>query len=137
MPAGVLYINGNDAYTTWGISLSDTAVSALITPPALKDRITNESRLEHGRRVINDNPKKMAREVTLDMHMTAASSTEFLTRYAQFCSVLENGQLNITTAYQPNVTYKMLYLSCTQYSEFHRQLAKFSLRLLEPNTNDR
>lgn len=137
MPAGVLYINGNDAYTTWGISLSDTAVSALITPPALKDRVTNESRLEHGRRVINDNPKKMAREVTLDMHMTAASSTEFLTRYAQFCNVLENGQLNITTTYQPNVTYKMLYLSCTQYSEFHRQLAKFSLRLLEPNTNDR
>ena len=137
MPAGLLYINGNDAYTTWGISLSDTAMSALMTPPAPKDRITNESRLEHGRRVINDNPKKAAREVTLDMHMTAASSADFLTRYAAFCSVLADGQLNITTAYQPNVTYKMLYVSCTQYSEFLFKVAKFSLRLLEPNPNDR
>ena len=135
--SGQLYINGNDAYTTWGISLSDTAISALLTPPSLKERITNESRLEHGQRVLNDSPRKAHREVTLDMHMTAKSKAEFLTRYAAFCEVLAAGQVNIVISQQPNVIYKMLYVSCTQYSEFHIKLAKFSLKLIEPNTNDR
>ena len=30
MPQEELFINGKDAYTTWGISMDDTALSALI-----------------------------------------------------------------------------------------------------------
>ena len=32
MPQEELFINGKDAYTTWGISMDDTALSALMTP---------------------------------------------------------------------------------------------------------
>lgn len=137
MPVGELFINGSDAYSTWGISLSETALSALMTPSSVKERVANESRLEHGKRVVNTNVKTAFREVTLEMHLTAQSKAEFLTRYANFCSVLEQGQLNIRTSYQQGVVYKMLYVSCSQFSEFNLRLAKFSLRLLEPNTKDR
>ena len=137
MPVGELYINGYDAFSTWGISLSETALSTLMTPSPVKDRVTNESRLEHGKRVLNTNVKTAYRDVTLEMHLTAQSKAEFLTRYASFCSILEQGALNIRTSYQQGVVYKMLYVSCSQFSEFNLRLAKFTLRLLEPNTKDR
>ena len=138
MPAGQLYINGQDAFETWGISLSDSALSALMTPPPMKDRIVNESRLEHGQRMLNELPKKAHREVTLEMHLKAKTQSQFFTRYNDFCeNVLATGEVNISTSFQPNVVYKMFYSSCTQFSEFMLGIAKFSLKLVEPNTNDR
>ena len=41
-----LYINGKDAYTTWGISMDNNALSELMTPSSNKTFIENESRLE-------------------------------------------------------------------------------------------
>ena len=49
---GELFINGKDAYTTWGISMDDTSLSALMTPAPNKDLVENKSRLEHGKRVM-------------------------------------------------------------------------------------
>lgn len=46
-----LRINGKDAYTTWGISMDNNALSELMTPSSNKTFIENESRLEHGKRV--------------------------------------------------------------------------------------
>ena len=39
MPQEELFINGKDAYTTWGISMDDTALSALMTPAPNKEFI--------------------------------------------------------------------------------------------------
>lgn len=44
MLTGQLKINGKDAYTTWGVSMDDTSLSALMTPPAVKPYITNDDR---------------------------------------------------------------------------------------------
>ena len=41
-----LYINGKDAYTTWGISMDSTSLSFLMTPSANKAYLENESRLD-------------------------------------------------------------------------------------------
>ena len=46
-----LYINGKDAYITWGISMDSTSLSFLMTPSANKAYLENESRLDHGKRV--------------------------------------------------------------------------------------
>ena len=47
-----LRINGKDAYTTWGISMDNNALSELMTPSSNKTFIENESRLEHGKRAV-------------------------------------------------------------------------------------
>ena len=73
---GQLYINGKDAYLTWGIFLDETALSTLMTP---------------------------------------APNKEFIS----------------------NVWYRCIYLSCTQFSQFIREMAKFSLKLNEPDPSDR
>lgn len=140
MPAGQLYIyNGDqykDAFTTWGVSLSDGALANLLAFPAVKGRISNESRLEHGKRVINEMPRKASRELTLEMHMIAPNFATFLTRLNAFTSVLAGGEIRLKTSFQPNVVYHLFYISCTQFTQFDG-LAKFALRLEEPNPNNR
>lgn len=134
---GQLFINNKDAYTTWGISMDTSSLSSLMTPAPNKEFIENSSRLEHGKRVISSNPKVDARDVTLTINLTAKNEQQFFDRYLSFCSELETGVLNIKTSFQPNVVYKMIYLSCSQFTQFMRGIASFSLKLNEPNPKDR
>ena len=108
-----------------------------MTPPQMKDRISNESRLEHGTRYMNHLPRVQQRDVTLEIHFTASSNGEFMRRYQSFSRELEKGELAITTSFQPGVVYRMLYVSCNQFTPFMRRIAKFSLKLVEPNPKDR
>lgn len=132
-----LYINGKDAYTTWGISMDDTSLSELMTPVANKELIENESRLEHGKKVLISNPKLDARNVTLKINLTASTEQQFFERYNSFCKELSTGTLEIRSKYQPDVVYRTIYQSCSQFSQFMRGIGKFTLKLHEPNPNDR
>ena len=134
---GELFINGEDAYLQWGISMDDTSLSELMTPPANKAFIENESRLQHGKRVVVANPKLDQRNLTLQINLTAPTEEQFFVRYSNFCKVLATGVLHLKTKYQPGVVYKTIYLSCGQFSQFMRGIGKFSLKLNEPNPNDR
>lgn len=134
---GELFINGEDAYLQWGISMDDTSLSELMTPPANKAFIENESRLQHGKQVLVANQKLDQRNLTLQINLTAPTEEQFFARYSSFCEVLATGVLHIQTKYQPGVVYKTIYLSCGQFSQFMRGIGKFSLKLNEPNPNDR
>lgn len=134
---GQLFINNKDAYTTWGISMDTSSLSALMTPAPNKEFIENSSRLEHGKRVITSSPKVDARDITLTINLTAKNEQQFFDRYLSFCSELGTGVLNIKTSFQPNVVYRMIYLSCSQFTQFMRGIASFSLKLNEPNPKNR
>lgn len=138
MTKGQLYINGEDAYLTWGIFLDETALSTLMTPAPNKEFISNKYRSKDGKTVIKHNPRLDEREITLPFNMTAKDSDTFMTNYARFCEdVLAKGELVIRTQFQPNVWYRFIYLSCTQFSQFIQEMAKFSLKLNEPDPSDR
>ena len=64
MLKGQLYINGKDAYLTWGIFLDETALSALMTPAPNKEFISNKYRSKDGKSVIKHNPRLDEREIT-------------------------------------------------------------------------
>ena len=132
-----MHINGHDAYTTWGISFDQTALSTLMTPSPNKAYIENKSRLEDGKRVIVHNPKVDERSVTLTFNLTAKNEDEFFAKYNSFCEELKNGYMEIKTKYQEDVVYRMVYESCTQFSQLIREIAKFSLKLTEPDPTDR
>lgn len=134
---GELFINDQDAYTTWGISMDTASLSALMTPAPMKDYIENSSRLEHGKRVYTASPKMDERNVTLTINLTARTETLFFSRYASFCEELAKGTLDIYTSYQSDVVYHFLYVSCTQFSQFMRGIGKFSLRLCEYDPSNR
>ena len=138
MLKGQLYINGKDAYLTWGIFLDETALSTLMTPAPNKEFISNKYRSKDGKSVIKHNPRLDEREITLPFNMTAKDSDTFMMNYARFCEeVLAKGELVIRTRFQPHVWYRCIYLSCTQFSQFIQEMAKFSLKLNEPDPSDR
>ena len=135
---GELYINGQDAWTKWGIQMDDTSLSALMTPPGIKDYVKNQSRLEHGSRYIVQSTKFKERDITLSLQFIADTKVHFYANYEAFCSqVLSKGNITIKTKYQPTVYYRCIYQSCTQYRQFMGKVAKFSLKLVEPNPMDR
>lgn len=130
---GELFINGKDAYSTWGISMDDTSLSSLMTPPPMKDYIQSKSRSEHGKRVITDNAKIDERNLTLQINLTARDKAAFFANYLSFCNELAKGAIDIKTKYQPDVVYRTIYISCNQFSQFVQGIGKFILKLVEYN----
>lgn len=137
MPLGELYINGADAFAEYGMSMESSALSSLMTPPPSKEFIENKSRLENGKRVVTSNPMVDERELSLQFHIKANGKSDFLVKYSKLCDVLASGVLEISTSYQQGVVYRMIYVSCTQFSEYRLGMAKFTLRLNEPNPTNR
>lgn len=134
---GQLYINGKNAYTRWGIFLEDGALSTLMTPPPSKEFVSNSYRAKDGKSVVRNNPRVDERDITLAFCMTAKTVEQFLKNYASFCEELATGWLVINTTFQPDVYYRCSYTSCTQFSQYQRQIAKFSLKLNEPDPTNR
>ena len=130
---GELYINGQDAWTTWGIGMDSGSLGTLMAPPSLKEFVSNESRLEDGRQYIVTNAKMKERELTLRLHLHAPTAAVFYQRLNAFCKdVLAQGTVDISTCYQPDVVYHCIYLSCSQYTQFRGKVAKLALKLVEP-----
>ena len=77
------------------------------------------------------------RDVQLTFYLKARNLQEFLNRYSKFTQMLQNGRVDIRTKYQPTVTYRCNYVSCAQFTQFNGRLAKFVLKLNEPDPNDR
>lgn len=130
------YINGVDAYATYGITLQDSALATLMTPPEMKDYITSEIRTENGKRYFG-NARQASRELSLGFNLTASSREEFFKRYNAFCEVLTAGKFTLRTKYQPGVTYTLYYNDCSQYQQLIDGIAKFTLKVTEPNPADR
>lgn len=131
-------INGINVKQRYGITLTSGGLSALRKPAPMKGFIESKSRLEHGKRVILNNPKVDERQVLLPITMTATSASNFTQQYDNFCSeILETGKLDIIVSSQPTIVYHCIYEDCQQYTEFVQEMAKFILKLTEPNPKNR
>jgi len=141
MPHGQLVIydwesnQSRDAWDNWGVSLADGSVGNLLAPPAAKERVSNESRLERGKRVSTRTPMQYAsREVTLEMHLVAPDHETFVTRYRAFFDAITASAEGIILEYQPygqTLRFRLQYLSCTQFAAYNGTLAKFAVRFIE------
>lgn len=137
--------NGGDAYTAWGISLEGGALSTLMSPLPMKEDIRNESRLEHGVRHTDHNPKVTEREFAIPMHIVASSKSDYLTKYAAFRTFLESGWIDLWVADENihsspstgDVVYHLKYRSCSQFRQFINGMAVFSVSFVEPNPSNR
>lgn len=136
---GEVFINGVDAQKLYGVIFGEESFTTLLTPPPLKAYIESKSALNHGKQVIinNTSPKIDERDIQLTFYLRASSKGEFLKRYADFMAVLQSGRIDIRTKYQPEVCYHCNYISCTQFAQYNGRLAKFVLKLNEPNPNNR
>lgn len=129
-----------DTYEQWGVSFSDGAISALLTPAGNKAPVENESRLEHGKRVIKTRTyvKNKDRDLNLEMHLSARNKSDFFTKYDALCQqVFDNGFIDILSVFIADRVYKVTYDDCSQFRAFINGLAKYTLKVNEPNPKDR
>lgn len=135
---GEVFINDLDAFENWGISFTDKSISTLMEPEPLKNPVENKSTTRDGKLIRKeDQPKVDERDLTLAVQLYARNRTELFSRLKSFKTELKKRRIVIRTEYEPGVYYRCDYQSCTQYTSFHRGLATFSLKLNEPNPNNR
>lgn len=134
-----LYINGKDAYTTWGVSMGDNFLDTLEAPLTVKDYISNESRTEDGKRVITDKSmiKIAARDVTLQFHICGKNQREYLQNKKDFQQELYGGVIDINIPARGPELYHLLYLGKqVSYSQSYSE-GKLSAKFEEPNPTNR
>lgn len=136
---GDLFINNKDAWTTWGIRMGDGFLDAIDGFNEIKEYIENESRLEHGKRVITENVKIASRQITLQFTIESNSESDYRSKKKAFQTELEKGAINIKVPALGSEVYKLIYLGKSiSYGLSHdRCFGKVSSKFEEPNPTDR
>lgn len=136
---GDLYINGKDAWDTWGVRMGDGFLDAIDGFNEMKDYIEDESRVEHGKRVITDNAKVDSREITLQFTIEGVSESDYRTKKKSFQTEMEKGAVNIKVPALGNEVYKLVYSgkSVSYGLSLDRCFGKVSSKFEEPNPMDR
>lgn len=137
--SGDLIINGKDAWTTWGVCMGDGFLDAIDGFNEMKDYIEDESRLEHGKRIITDNAKVSSREITLQFTIEGSSENDYRTKKKAFQAELERGTVNIKIPALGTELYRLVYLgkNVSYGLSLDRCFGKVSSKFCEPNPMDR
>ena len=136
---GQLFINNKDAWTTWGVRMDEGFLSALDAPLSMKEYIENDSRLEHGKRMITASPKVDSRDITLGFTITGTSESDYRTKKAAFLAELQQGAFTVKVPALGTQVYKMVYTgkSISYGLSRNRQFGHFTMKATEPNPMDR
>ena len=140
---GKLIINGEDAFTRWGVVLEKGSYGRLLSGHTMKAYTTNTSRSIDGKIVSMRNPRLQDRDVVIVFIFTQRQ-TPFLTRYKSFIETLRNGrvvngkihpiQLHVVDL---DETYNLIYTADMNMENHDLQIAKVAVRFNEPNPKDR
>ena len=134
-----LLINGENAYTTWGVRMGEGFLDVIGASASMKDFIENKSRLEHGKRVIINNPKVDEREITLSFTIEGNSQSDYQAKKKAFFDELYKGVVDIQVPANSNEIYHLIYLgkSVAYAQSLDRTFGKNSAKLNEPNPANR
>lgn len=136
---GDLLINGKDAFDTWGVRMGEGFLDAIDGFNEMKDYIENESRIEHGKRMITDNARIASREIALQFTIEGSSESDYRAKKKAFQSEMEKGAVIIKVPTLGNEVYRLVYLgkSLSYGMNLDRCFGKVSSKFCEPNPTDR
>lgn len=136
---GELFINSKDAWTTWGVNMDDGFLDALDAPLQMKDYIENESRLEHGKRMITNSPKVASRDITLGFTITGINETDYRSKKKAFETELQKGAFTLNVPKLSTDVFNLVYAgkSVSYGLSLNRCFGHFSMKVTEPNPMDR
>ena len=134
-----LLINTQDAYTTWGVRMGDGFLDVLGASSPMKEFIENKSRLEHGKRVIINDPKIDEREITLSFTIEGNSQSDYQAKKKAFFEELYKGVVDIQVPANSNEIYHLIYLgkSVAYAQSLDHTFGKISAKFNEPNPANR
>lgn len=127
--------------TTIGLYMGDGFLSALDGFKTLKEFVENDSRLQHGTRIVLNNPKVKARDITLPFVIYGRDEVEFRANRNIFEAMLLSGKVRISVkdVLEDDEVYTLYYKdSSPQYGmNRRRNIAKISVKFTEANPFDR
>ena len=134
-----LLINTQDAYTTWGVRMGEGFLDVLGASSPMKEFIENKSRLEHGKRVIINDPKIDEREITLSFTIEGNSQSDYQAKKKAFFEELYKGVVDIQVPANSNEIYHLIYLgkSVAYAQSLAQTFGKISAKFNEPNPANR
>ena len=134
-----LLINTQDAYTTWGVRMGEGFLDVLGASSPMKEFIENKSRLEHGKRVIINDPKIDEREITLSFTIEGNSQSDYQAKKKAFFEELYKGVVDIQVPANSNEIYHLIYLgkSVAYAQSLDQTFGKISAKFNEPNPANR
>lgn len=134
-----LLINTQDAYTTWGVRMGEGFLDVLGASSPMKEFIENKSRLEHGKRVIINDPKIDEREITLSFTIEGNSQSDYQAKKKVFFEELYKGVVDIQVPANSNEIYHLIYLgkSVAYAQSLDQTFGKISAKFNEPNPANR
>ncbi len=134
-----LLINNKNAYTTWGVRMGDKFLDTIGASSPMKEFIENKSRLEHGKRVIVNNPKLDERDITLSFTIEGNSKSDYQAKKKVFFDELYKGTVDIQVPANSSEIYHLIYLgkSITYAQSLDRTFGKISMKFNEPNPANR
>ena len=115
-----LIINGVDALEH-GIRMGEGFLNELLCPAPMKEFITNESRLEHGKRVIYNEPRFDSRDLTLVFTIEGNTPQQYLVNLQYFNSILAKGKIEIKV---PAISDEVFILTYQRSSGFGLNLER-------------
>lgn len=136
---GELYINGKDAWTEWGVNMGEGFLDAIDGFAPMKEYIENDSRLEHGKRVLVADPKVASREVTLHFTIMGVSQADYRAKRIAFEEELRNGSVDVIVPELGEHVYHLVYLgkNVTYGLNMSRTFSTLSAKFDEPNPMER
>lgn len=142
MPVNEVFIKYNgtfeDAFVRYGLSFEEEGLSRLMTPAPHKEPVQNKNLAMHGTSIAGNVNYKDVRTLSIPFHITAPDKATFFQRYWRFCQeVLDTGWVHLKHAALTDKVFHFRYVDCQQFSQFNREMAKFTLSLEEPNPNNR
>ena len=134
---GDLLINDKDAWNVFGVNMGDGFIENILLPAGNKDYIENESRNEHGKRVLYTNAKLSDRDVTLTFNIHGSSRSDYLQKYNSFVEELQKGKVVINVPVL-NKKFTLSYQKSTSFAIGTSMTnSKLSVKFNEPNPSER
>lgn len=132
-----IYINGEEAFATYGVVMGTGFIDALEGGCPLKDPIENDSRREHGVRMLVST-RLNKRTVTLKFNIHGESREEYLANKRRFEGVLLGGIVDIRIAGRDE-TYHLVYSgkSVTYHHSYNGVFGTWTASFTEPDPSNR
>lgn len=136
---GDLFINGQDAWLTWGVNMGEGFLDAIDSFAPMKDYIENDSRLEHGKRVLVTEPRVASRDLTLRFTIMGNSESDYRNKRKAFETELQKANVDIRVPALGEEVYHLIYLgkSVNYAMNIARTFSTMSSKFEEPNPMDR
>ena len=128
----------HDIFNDFGVMLLRGCYEALLTPPAPKDYITNESRLQHGTQytIPSGTTRTKQREVHLPAVLKGANYDDYLAKYEAFLELLTSGNVQLKVLRLQRI-FKLVYTGISKFEFRSQKEATFTLEFVEPDITSR